>query len=240
VGNRSPFRCRTGRFLSTRRRRRSSNGEAHSAVSFEAFFSEAGALAQRVSHPGGGDGRPNLGLVRTLGSSSAALLLWGDAGNDRHAMALIPPPRDQPIGRTSCPLVQYPFVERTVTILTAFPPERQAVPIVTPSPRHLAVGAALVLPRPHPTRTKFTVRGRLFLVAIWAKTRKLSPVRQVPPAGRSFRRRVTHALCRDATKRQFDVIMAWSVDRLGNVARRDGPLTVIPAGRVRGSNRRTT
>ena len=24
-----------------------------------------------------------------------------------------------------------------------------------------------------------------------------------------------HALCRDATKRQFDVVMAWSVDRLG-------------------------
>ena len=29
------------------------------------------------------------------------------------------------------------------------------------------------------------------------------------------RRPAFNPLCRDATKRQFDVIMAWSVDRLG-------------------------
>ena len=37
------------------------------------------------------------------------------------------------------------------------------------------------------------------------------------------------ALCRDATKRQFDVVMAWSVDRLGPQPARPGRLPVRAA-----------
>ena len=42
------------------------------------------------------------------------------------------------------------------------------------------------------------------------------------------------ALCRDATKRQFDVVMAWSVDRLGRSLQGPGRLPVR-AARARGS-----
>jgi DNA invertase Pin-like site-specific DNA recombinase len=36
-----------------------------------------------------------------------------------------------------------------------------------------------------------------------------------PQRERPGKRPALNALCRDATKRKFDVVMAWSVDRLG-------------------------
>jgi hypothetical protein len=56
-----------------------------------------------------------------------------------------------------------------------FPPRGKAVPIVTPSPRHLAVGAAH--PSPFKTyATKFIVQKRLFRVGNLANARLVSAV----------------------------------------------------------------